>query len=269
MAVIENKKYNLKNKKPYETRYEYLEQKLNNAKDIKEDYESLLKFIINQDIEVTTDNLLKLKEEQKELNSAFSSSNKAIQQRQYVDELIISYEEDLTKTLEKARDIKEKIQDQDLEITKYNDEIKSLNNEKRLHFDLENQVEKEQDNKLLQDLIKKLDFLNNRKIIGVTPSQVLDQIEMLLYENERENTDLNYIPEEIPVNNIELDNEVRPEYTFEKVGETDEESFNNDEMIIRPDQYDSDNKEETKEFSFSPIDNTGFVSFEDAYNSTK
>ena len=265
-AVIENKRYNLKNKKPYEIRYDYLNQKLTNAKDIKEDYESLLKFIINQDIETTVDNLLKLKEEQKELVSAFSSSNKAAQQKKYIEELISSYENDLTVTLEKARDIKEKIYNQDKEITSIESEIKNLGSEKKLHFDLDNQAERDYDNKLLEDVMKKIDYLDNREDVGITPNQVLDQIEMLLYENEKtdeeaeENDDFqDYI--------IKNYNNYGSDFTFEKV-EDENEDFNQDEMIVRPDAYVPD-KDDTREYSFSPIDNTGFVSFSDAYDSTK
>ncbi len=263
-AVIENKRYNLKNKKPYEVRYDYLNQKLTNAKDIKEDFESLLKFIINQDIETTVDNLLKLKEEQKELESAFSSSNKAVQQRRYIEELISSYENDLTITLEKARDIKEKIYIQDKEITEFETEIKNLGSEKKLHFDLDNQAERDYDNKLLEDIMKKIEYLDNREDVGVTPNQVLDQIEMLLYENEKTDEESEDDFQDYIIKNY---NNFNSDYTFEKVDD-ESDNFNQDEMIVRPDAFIQDN-DDTREYSFSPIDNTGFVSFNDAYDSTK
>ena len=269
MAVIENKKYNLKNKRPYEIRYEYLNQKLNNAKDIKEDYTSLLKFIINQEIEATTDNLLKLKEEEKELESAFSRSNKAVLQRKYVAELISSYERDLTKTLNKAKDVQDKIDVQEREIEDFSREIKDLKNEQKLHFDLENQAEKEQDGKMLEDIIKKIDYLNIRRNVGTTPSQVLDQIEMLIYENEQNDDTVNPNEEELD-NKVILNyspKEEKEEFTFEKVEEEKEEDIKPKEMRINNGGYDA--KDETAEYSFSPIDNTGFVSFADAYDSTK
>ena len=267
-AVIENKKYNLKNRKPFEIRFDYLSQKLNNAKDIKDDYESLLKFIINQEIEATVDNLLRLKEEQKNLENAFTRNDKGLQQKKYIDELMHSYEKDLAKTLAKARDIKGKINNQKREIVDLEEEIKGLSTAKKLHIDLENQAERDYDNKLLSDIIEKLDYLDNRVEVGITPNQILDQIEMLLYENEKANEVTEEPKEDFGEYIIKNYNTTEPDYTFERI-ESDDQSFNKDKMIVRPDGYNEDEKEDTREYSFSPIDNTGFVSFEDAYNSTK
>ena len=270
-AIIENKKYNLRNKKPYEIRIDYVNQKLNNAKDMKEDYESLLKFIVNQEIDTTIDNLLKLKNERMDLEKAFSSNNKAQLQKKYVDELIVSYEKDLTKTLEQARDIKSKILLQETKIAEAVKEIKSINNEKKLQFDLENQAEKEQDSKMLEEILDKIKCLNNRISVGVTPNQLLDQIEMELHSDEGNHDDEPMIE---PIKNKEIETTPviknlvteRPEYTFERIERPSGNTYFQDNMTVSPEKYLNDPKDEEKEFSFSPIDNTGYMSFNDAYD---
>ena len=266
-AVIENKKYNIKNRKPYEIRLDYINQKINNAKDIKEDYESLLKFIINQEIDSIVDNLLKLKSEKKELDESATTNSKLELQKKFVDELICSYENDLTNTLEKARDIKDKIARQEEEINSANEEIKDINNGKKYQFDLENQAEKEQDNQKLQDIVEKMSYLNNRIDSGITPNQIYDQMEMLLYSEEEKDKEPSYMNEDNTLIKNYSDDE--PSYTFERIDEDETPSYDKDEMIVSPDSYYDDEKDETKEYSFSPIDNTGFVSFDDAYDIAK
>ena len=266
-AVIENKKYSLKNKKPYELRIEYVNQKLSNAQDIKEDYESLLNFILNQEIEVIIDNLVKLKNEQREMMNAFANNSKAELQKEFMDELLNRYENDLAKTLAKAKDISSKIGDQDREIAEAKQEIETINRENKLDFDLENQVEKELDNRMLEEVTDKLKYLNSRIRVGITPNQLCDQIEMLLDSNGED-------PKNEPKEPIEIEKPIiknispeKSQYTFEKVDNSDSESYDMEDMIVSADKFLNDTKEEkNKEFSFSPIDNTGFVSFDDAYD---
>ena len=266
-AVIENKKYSLKNKKPYELRIEYVNQKLSNAQDIKEDYESLLNFILNQEIEVIIDNLVKLKNEQREMMNAFANNSKAELQKEFMDELLNRYENDLAKTLAKAKDISSKIGDQDREIAEAKQEIETINRENKLDFDLENQVEKELDNRMLEEVTDKLKYLNSRIRVGITPNQLCDQIEMLLDSNGEE-------PKNEPKEPIEIEKPIiknispeKSQYTFEKVDNSASESYDMEDMIVSADKFLNDTKEEkNQEFSFSPIDNTGFVSFDDAYD---
>ena len=266
-AVIENTKYSLKNKKPYELRIEYVNQKLSNAQDIKEDYESLLNFILNQEIEVIIDNLVKLKNEQREMMNAFANNSKAELQKEFMDELLNRYENDLAKTLAKAKDISSKIGDQDREIAEAKQEIETINRENKLDFDLENQVEKELDNRMLEEVTDKLKYLNSRIRVGITPNQLCDQIEMLLDSNGED-------PKNEPKEPIEIEKPIiknispeKSQYTFEKVDNSDSESYDMEDMIVSADKFLNDTKEEkNKEFSFSPIDNTGFVSFDDAYD---
>ena len=266
-AVIENKKYSLKNKKPYELRIEYVNQKLSNAQDIKEDYESLLNFILNQEIEVIIDNLVKLKNEQREMMNAFANNSKAELQMEFMDELLNRYENDLAKTLAKAKDISSKIGDQDREIAEAKQEIEAINRENKLDFDLENQVEKELDNRMLEEVTDKLKYLNSRIRVGITPNQLCDQIEMLLDSNGEESKNEPKEPIEIEKPIIKNISPEKSQYTFEKVDNSASESYNMEDMIVSADKYLNDTKEEkNEEFSFSPIDNTGFVSFDDAYD---
>ena len=260
-AVIENKKYNIRNRKPYEIRLEYINQKINNAKDIKEDYESLLRSVLNKEIESIVDNLLKLKTEKKELENNFTGNSKSELQRKFVDELIQSYESDLTSVLDKARDIKGKIVAQENEIEIANAEIKEINSSKKYQFDLENQAEKEQDNKMLQDIVEKISYLNNRIEAGTTPNQIYDQMEMLLYSNDKKEESYEDSP---VIKNYDKDDD----YSFEKVDKEKVPNYSDEEMIISPDKY-IEAADDTKEFSFSPIDNTGYVSFDDAYDIAK
>ena len=272
MAVIENKKCNLKNSKPLDIRYNYLEKKIERKTAIKEEYEKLLNLLTHEEIDSAVENLLNLKEERKNVDNAFVSGRNSSNKKEIIDSLINNYEQDLQKILAKSKVIRADIEETNKEIEQAKDEINNLSNEKRDQFEIENKTEKEQDQKSLEETIKNIEYLNNRIKAKMTPLQILDQIEMILFENTdsrlRKNNDAIIknldSQKEFTFDKIEPLEEEKKDFTFEKVEDLPENEIEPEKMIISPDKFVKASEDE-KDFSFSPLDNTGFVSIDEAY----
>lgn len=305
-AIIENKVYNSQKNKIIEQRKDYLKYKSSSIEEEKKAYENLLQLISKEQVRAVTNKLLELKSERDIIAKDLDGNSALEHQKRSIDELIKQYESDLAGLLNKSADIKQhNIVKCDEELEKIKQEDEQLDQNMILQNEIENIALKERDNKLLENTIHEIDCINNRLSCGSTPNQIQDQIEMLIFENndikskadiiepivafkeEEKKVDLpktNTIFSPILEAQPEIKEEEKPEikkeepiigkpiissnYTFEKVEEPTNKNTSAPAMTISQNEFvpATDN---TKEYSFSPIDNTGYMSFADAYDSTK
>ena len=300
-AIIENKVYNSQKNKVIEQRKDYLQYKASSIEEEKKVYETLFQLIGKEQVRAVTNKLLELKNERDIIARDLDDNSMLEHQKRSIDELIKQYEGDLANLLNKAADIqKHNIVRCDAELNKIRQEDEQLNQNMVLQNEIENIALKERDNKMLENTIHEIDCINNRLSCGATPNQIVDQIEMLVFENSDIKSDaevkkdapieIEQPKEEIKSNAIfseaylikpEEKEEVKEDkpvekpaevektsgYTFEKVTEPVSET-KPEAMTISQNEF-VPATENTKEFSFSPIDNTGYMSFADAYDSTK
>ena len=300
-AIIENKVYNSQKNKVIEQRKDYLKYKASSIEEEKKVYETLFQLIGKEQVRAVTNKLLELKNERDIIARDLDDNSMLEHQKRSIDELIKQYEGDLANLLNKAADIqKHNIVRCDAELDKIRQEDEQLNQNMVLQNEIENIALKERDNKMLENTIHEIDCINNRLSCGATPNQIVDQIEMLVFENSDIKSDaevkkdapieIEQPKEEIKSNAIfseayltkpEEKEEVKEDKTVEKPAEAEKTSGYTFEKVTEPVSETkpeamtiSQNEfvpatENTKEFSFSPIDNTGYMSFADAYDSTK
>lgn len=295
-TLIENKKYASNDLSVIETRLEYLENKKNLINKQMNLYSILGNSIDNEEIIKVGDILSELREQVKSYD-IINEKDDTLENYNLLNDLITNYEEDLQELIIMSNAINNEYlvicQNQIDDIEK---EKEYLNKKKILHRDSINLVEKEKDKKALKDLVDNLDKLNARLNIGMTPNQVLDQIEMLLFAGEEAKEEPvieDYTPKdenpETPVTkrpifqNIEVIDSsnnavVEPDYTFERLSEDHTPVLEEEipeEMIINPlepnpEIFNQQNEaDDIQDYSFSPLDNTGFMSFDDALNIAK
>ena len=298
-TLIENKKYTSSDLNVIENRLAYLENKKNLINKEIEAYKSIEKLIDNEEIIKLTDILIELRDQAKKYEIAFSEyelndmdNDKELELEKYnlLNEVITNYENDLQELISLSNNLNnQNIVTCENQLKDIQEEKEHLSKKKLLHSDSINVVEKEKDRKELKDLVDNIEKLNVRLNVGITPNQVLDQIEMLLFAGEETQEEIPVVPEtsvtetevikntsvaeQTPV----ITNNLEPEFTFEKLSEESKPIFNDvspEEMIINPLESEVEifarpENEEHQDFSFSPLDNTGFISFDDAINVAK
>ena len=208
-----------------------------------------------------------------------------LKQKSIIFEIVTNYENDLQDLISISNNINvQNIINCEKQLDNIKEEKEYLNKKKLLHSDSINLVEKEKDRKELKDLVDNIEKLYIRLDVGITPNQVLDQIEMLLFAEKESHEEDNVVSETIVPESEEpiIEQEIQqlknePEFTFEKLPDElssglDENIY--EEEIINPEEqnveiFSEPNSEEYQNFSFSPLDNTGFMSFEDAINIAK
>ncbi|MBQ4584337.1 MAG: hypothetical protein IJA94_05575 [Bacilli bacterium] len=301
-TLIENKKYASSDLNVIEGRINYLESKSNLITKEVEAYKSLESLIADEEIIKLTDILIALREKAQTYEIAFSeyelSSNTdkdydlELEKYNLLNEIITNYENDLQNLISLSNNLNyHEIAKCESQLNDIQEEKDYLNKKKLLHSESINVIEKEKDRKELKDLVDNIERLNSRLRVGITPNQVLDQIEMLLFAGE-EKVDA-YAPEtpvtetevikniemvpqiEEPI--IEPKQEIKTDFTFEKIPNEELPILDDlvpKDMIINPTSQNAEifsllDNDEQKDFSFSPLDNTGFMSFDDALDIAK
>ena len=258
-TLIENKKYTSSDLNVIENRLAYLENKKNLINKEIEAYKSIEKLIDNEEIIKLTDILIELRDQAKKYEIAFSEyelndmdNDKELELEKYnlLNEVITNYENDLQELISLSNNLNnQNIVTCENQLKDIQEEKEHLSKKKLLHSDSINVVEKEKDRKELKDLVDNIEKLNVRLNVGITPNQVLDQIEMLLFAGEETQEEIPVVPEtsvtetevikntsvaeQTPV----ITNNLEPEFTFEKLSEESKPIFNDvspEEMIINP-----------------------------------
>lgn len=304
-TIIENKKYTSSDINFIEERLSYLEEKINILNKEIDAYKSIENIIDNEEITKLTDILIGLREQAKDYEFSFSAhendkksnvpQESELEKYNILNELITNYENDLQDAIALSNRLNNQyIINCEKKLVKIREEKDCLNKKKLLHSDSVNLIEKEKDRKELKAILENIENLNMRLNINITPNQVLDQIEMLLFAGEESKTDpeekveieetsvidsqviknLNVNEDKIEsIPTLELDEE--PEFTFEKLPDEPKpifETINPEDIFVSLPETNitsdliTESDDDTKDFSFSPLDNTGFMSFEDAVN---
>lgn len=300
-TLIENKNYVSSDLNIIEQRLNYLDgQKSRIAAEI-EAYQKIDQTIDNEEIIKLTDILVDLRNQAKNFEINIESISKdeslgeeyefELEKYHFLNELITQYENDLQDLILLSNNLNNvNIVNCRNQLEKIENEFADLNKKKLLYTDSLDVIEKEKDRKELRLLLENIEQLNLRIEIGITPNQILDQIEMLLFAGDDVKNRVNEKLPETPVTetevikNINLGSEgsleqtfqsVQPEFTFEKL--TEDNDLWEDKKALEKEKEDLPNNveifnnssDDNKDFSFSPLDNTGFISFDDALNLAK
>lgn len=300
-TLIENKNYVSSDLNIIEQRLNYLDgQKSRIAAEI-EAYQKIDQTIDNEEIIKLTDILVDLRNQAKNFEINIESISKdeslgeeyefELEKYHFLNELITQYENDLQDLILLSNNLNNvNIVNCRNQLEKIENEFADLNKKKLLYTDSLDVIEKEKDRKELRLLLENIEQLNLRIEIGITPNQILDQIEMLLFAGDDVKNRADEKSSETPVTetevikNINLGSEgsleqafqnVQPEFTFEKL--TEDNDLWEDKKALEKEKEDLPNNveifnnssDDNKDFSFSPLDNTGFISFDDALNLAK
>lgn len=300
-TLIENKNYVSSDLNIIEQRLNYLDgQKSRIAAEI-EAYQKIDQTIDNEEIIKLTDILVDLRNQAKNFEINIESISKdeslgeeyefELEKYHFLNELITQYENDLQDLILLSNNLNNvNIVNCRNQLEKIENEFADLNKKKLLYTDSLDVIEKEKDRKELRLLLENIEQLNLRIEIGITPNQILDQIEMLLFAGDDVKNRADEKSSETPVTetevikNINLGSEgsleqafqnVQPEFTFEKL--TEYNDLWEDKKALEKEKEDLPNNveifnnssDDNKDFSFSPLDNTGFISFDDALNLAK
>lgn len=300
-TLIENKNYVSSDLNIIEQRLNYLDgQKSRIAAEI-EAYQKIDQTIDNEEIIKLTDILVDLRNQAKNFEINIESISKdeslgeeyefELEKYHFLNELITQYENDLQDLILLSNNLNNvNIVNCRNQLEKIENEFADLNKKKLLYTDSLDVIEKEKDRKELRLLLENIEQLNLRIEIGITPNQILDQIEMLLFAGDDVKNRADEKSSETPVTetevikNINLGSEgsleqtfqnVQPEFTFEKLIEDndlweDKKALEKEkEDLLNNVEIFNNSSDDNKDFSFSPLDNTGFISFDDALNLAK
>jgi len=240
------------------------------------------------------------KKTEKEKNQIKSAYNKKVKELDTVREIIAAYKEDLRALIKEAFDLENtEIAAINEKIASQEEEINRLNKLMVLNSKTKNVIEQEKDQNKIKDLKEEIKNISYRLTFDKSPDEVYDNIEMILgsigyvenkktspYSNEKytfekiiDETSISSEPA-VEIVDAEMETEVTEEPIIDQTEELpifeEYENFMEPKNrlkvieIIPIDNNEEQVKEVEKESDFlvNDFEDTGYISFDDAYNST-